>query len=499
MFLSELFDLDLSGTGVFNALIDKDNSFFINIIRIKKAITLEFQDAYQHLNQFFSEIATLLDNAESATMSDPFYRSARKRFVFHEVNGINLGFSETRWGSGWGDDTSDQVLQDAFKIVKKGSKQPEIFHLVALFEDNVAGDRLSDMIATIIEPDIKAYTLRKMRELGINSVSYPQLNFRDDGLILNPYKSCPILMLPEEVLHELPIARGWSDIDRVESQNRSIRAEMSTYVSTEWYKWAATEKKQYIKQHVFMEPETCERVIEDYRNIDVEALDLRTNPDYLAELLLQKLKASFPFKKEEEKPTSFDGAMHILEVFKNWVENNRGWEDISNAPDRRKEKAVQRLIYLAGKDYMSKNDFDPSPEADSGRGPVDLKISRGNDKTIVEVKLSSNGQYIHGYQEQLEEYGKAEQTVNQVYVFIDVGNPIRLKTIRELHQRNIISGKPCPELVIIDARPKKAASTYTKGMEDSSDMSFGLGDFSDFDLTEIQNFDLSSLDSQIPE
>ena len=141
-----------------------------------------------------------------------------------------MGFSETRWGAGWGDATSDQVLKDAFQIVKKGSKQPEIFHLVALFEDNVAGDRLSDMVATIIEPDIKAYTLRMMKEMGIERSTHLNLVFREDGLLQNPYKQYPILMLPEEVLHELPIAKGWSDIERVESQNRAIRAEMSAYV-----------------------------------------------------------------------------------------------------------------------------------------------------------------------------------------------------------------------------------------------------------------------------
>lgn len=58
-------------------------------------------------------------------------------------------------GAGWGEVLIDQFLSDEYQIVKKGCKQPEIFHLVSLFEENVAGDRVSDMIATIIEPDIK--------------------------------------------------------------------------------------------------------------------------------------------------------------------------------------------------------------------------------------------------------------------------------------------------------------------------------------------------------
>ena len=110
MFVSEYLNTDLDGTGVFDALLDKDSHFFINVIRLKKSTIPEFVGAYQHMNQYFSDIATLLDAADMPDMKDKMYREARNRFHFHEVNGINLGFAESRWGAGWGDVTSDQVL-----------------------------------------------------------------------------------------------------------------------------------------------------------------------------------------------------------------------------------------------------------------------------------------------------------------------------------------------------------------------------------------------------
>ena len=85
-------------------------------------------------------------------------------------------------------------------------------------------------------------------------------------------------------------------------------------------------------------------------------------------------------------------------------------------------------------------------------------MSRGNDKTAVEVKLSSNGSYIFGYRAQVEEYGRAERTRNLIYVFVDVGNSGRLETIKTEHRKNRDGGIPCPELVIIDATEKKSAS-----------------------------------------
>lgn len=185
-----------------------------------------------------------------------------------------------------------------------------------------------------------------------------------------------------------------------------------------------------MKLHVFMEPEACDRFISGYRKEDLNFLNLKENPEYLAEFLLKKIKKSLPFTSEDKKPTSFKATMEDIGIFKDWVENNRGWVEIQNAPSKKREKAVQRFMHLGAKYYTYVNNLDISCEADEGRGSVDIKLSRGRDKTLAEVKLSSNGQYLHGYQAQVKEYGAAERTINLIYVFVDVGNPRRLKAIK---------------------------------------------------------------------
>ena len=234
MFISEFLNIETSlfeEAGVFDALLNVDSHFFINIVRLKESTIPEFKEAYDHINQFFSDIATLLDMADNPSRHDVMYRSARSRFKFHEVNGINLGFSTSRYGAGWGDELSNRFLKDAYQIVKKGSKQPEIFHLVSLFEEDVGPDRLSDMIATIIEPEIKKYTLRIMKEFNISPATYPDIEFQPDGLVKNPFKEYPILLLPFQILHKLPIARCWDDIERVMSENKAIRKEINSVVT----------------------------------------------------------------------------------------------------------------------------------------------------------------------------------------------------------------------------------------------------------------------------
>lgn len=326
MFISEYIKPkeSLSKLGVFDALIDKDSHFFINIIRLKKSTVPEFIEAYNKLNSFFTDIATLLDAADAPSTTDKMYRGARKKFTFHEVNGINLGFSNSHIGAGWGEKLSDKVLFDAYQIVKKGSKQPEIFHLVSLFEENVAGDRLSDMIATIIEPYIKKYTIRIMQELKIGLGQRNDLSYTKDGFIVNPYKKCPILFLPKEILHELPIAKDWDDIGRVASENDTIRREISTEIGEEWKKWASSEQKQYLLRNIFMQPSVCQRVIDGYKNEDLTQFDLRNNAEYYAEVLLKIVKETQSFQKTEKQPDSFEASMDIINVYKNWIENNRG-------------------------------------------------------------------------------------------------------------------------------------------------------------------------------
>ena len=66
--------------GVFDAILDTDSKFSINIIRLRDSTVPEFIDAYNHIKRFFSEIATLLDAADRPSMEDKMYRSARKKF-----------------------------------------------------------------------------------------------------------------------------------------------------------------------------------------------------------------------------------------------------------------------------------------------------------------------------------------------------------------------------------------------------------------------------------
>jgi len=282
-------------------------------------------------------------------------------------------------------------------------------------------------------PDIRRYTVKVNRKLGINAENYPDIDFNKE-IAINPYKQCALLYLPEEILHEIPIAESWSDIARVIQENQAIRHEVNEAIGKEWRKRTQT----------------------------IAPCQLDSNADYLVSSTFKQIKKEGVFNvlahSANRELSSWGATLELLWIFKDWVENNRGWDEVLSASTSKREKSLQRLLHLSGKYYCSQNNIDMTFEANEGPGPVDLKRSRGNDKTDVEIKLSSNADYIHGYEEQIEQYVKAEGTTQRVFVYVKVGNPGRDKRIEELHASRLNNGENPPELFIIDSKEQTSAS-----------------------------------------
>jgi len=113
-------------------------------------------------------------------------------------------------------------------------------------------------------------------------------------------------------------------------------------------------------------------------------------------------------------------------------------------------------------DYYCKiNGFDISPESNTGIGPVDFKVSKGTDKTVIEIKLTSNSETLHGFEVQIEEYAKSEETDKKIFLLVDNGkDSYRVKQVVDKFNERQARGEKPADVVFIDARPKESASTY---------------------------------------
>lgn len=460
MLLSDYLNIGnkLDINGVFDPVLDADSHFFINLQRLKKTEVPEFTGSYERIHDYFRKIIKLLDKAKGRVKTDTFYRQALKMFNFSEVNGICLGYAKGATGAGFGKGLSGQVISTAFDIVKAGVVDPEFFELLPLFQDNVGADRLSDMIATLVLEDIKEYTKRINKELGIDQAHYKELRFSGEYLI-NPCKNYNILLVPIDILHKLPVAESWEEIKLVASQNSTLRAEMNYEVASEWKEYSANERKSYLRRKVFMNPEVCQRVLTGYRKEELEAFDPKEDFTYFLNKLWQMIEQlGIEWTVEHEIKDSYTASIEIIEFFRHWVEDLKGWEFIRGVASPNREKLIQRVIHGQALSFIEANHLDISCEPNGGRGPVDFKVSRGDDRTIIEVKLSSNNQYLHGYEVQIEEYGKAERTDQMIYVLIDLGNPGKIKKVQKLHDKRYNEGIDTPTLIVIDSREKKSAS-----------------------------------------
>jgi hypothetical protein len=99
---------------------------------------------------------------------------------------------------------------------------------------------------------------------------------------------------------------------------------------------------------------------------------------------------------------------------------------------------------------------DISPETDSGRGPVDYKISRGSDDiTLVEFKIAKSSSLKRNLQKQVEIYKKANNTENAFIIIIYFNNDEFVRTMKILKELNLDNNE---NIILIDSGLKTSAS-----------------------------------------
>lgn len=460
IFFSEEFGLEnrMEDLGIFDPIINGDSNYFINIKRLRETNIPEFEGAYDKINKFFHNIGQLL-LAANGDITHKAYKTAIELFDFSEVDGINLGTSKGGPGKGFGKKLRKQIIKDASDIILTCSNQPEIFHLLSLFEDNVGPDRVSDMIATLVNDEIVAYTLRAYKELDIMKEKYPSYEFKNN-IIINPYKKDKeLLLVPINILHEIPIAKAWDDIDRVCSENKAIKEEINEMVRLEWYKMTTGQRKSEIKRQIFLNNKALDKIIEAYNNITLDEYDVMTDSAYFVEKIAHKYRDYYTVKISENKD-SYEATIEICNHFKRLIEECKGYELLYNGKIARDEKTVQKALHLTAYYYCLCNNLDLSPEPNAGRGPVDFKISRGNDKTVIEIKLTSNRDTVHGFETQIEEYAKAENTEKKVFLMINNGHKDRAEKVLKLYEQKTDNGENPAKVILINAEPKESASKY---------------------------------------
>ncbi|HUX91837.1 MAG TPA: hypothetical protein VMV48_14220 [Gallionellaceae bacterium] len=449
--------------GVFDPILEADTPLFIDPVLVTHSSAIEISsDGFKRMEEYFSDLYRLI--LASKREGDAAWSTARKYLQFHEVPGTCLGYGGgSIHGSGWGPQLTSELLTRANEIIKAGVDDHRIFLLIGLFSEGIGPDRLSDMSTNIMLPDIATYTERICNTLEIELDIF-KIEGSEYFLPRNPLqiKATPILLLPRDILRDLPVAFSVEEIWEAAAHNEALRIGIHKKIGVLWEK-ANKEQKGEVLQALLKDPEYAHKLIDRLTKIKVDEYDqVRDERGHLIWAdLAYDIASTFP-KSIAPVAVCSTGELNrvvveIIKQFKFLMEQRDLWRVLNDSDSRKTEKTAQRIFFAVAFAYCIANNLDITPEADTGNGPIDFKFSGGfHSKILVELKLSKND-VLRGHNVQLPIYIKAERADYAHYVVINVGHlGQKWQTLQAERKANKQSE---PAIWLIDAEPRESAST----------------------------------------
>ena len=349
-------------------------------------------------------------------------------------------------------------------IIQLGSKDPEMLALMGFFEENVGPDTISDFTTRAIVRQLARITGEFCQLHGIPTDDKD--GDEEDAL---PYfdlgdgKRKYVILVPSDIVRELPTANDMSEVYSVIIQNQKIRDRVNKFLGA-GARHSLQERKDALRKTAL---ESADLFAEFLKVIKSSAQPYNFDSDSLGYAKLKELLAADTTALKTAKTYDLTkGADQVVEVvretiemFKHHVEKGNLWEALWAGGVPKKERAAQLLYFAIADSFCKANNVDISPEANMGGGPIDFKFSSGYEaRVLVEMKRSS-GTVKHGYEKQLEFYKAAAQTFHGIFVVIDYGDlGAKLATIRQIQLKRLEAGERASDIIVIDATRKASAS-----------------------------------------
>jgi hypothetical protein len=461
----------LESEGAFDAFAHIDSRLYIDPHLLQDTKTPELENSYQRFLNHFEAVIKLLD--ASTGRGDRFYREAFRRLVFRELPFTALGYSKDGiGGSGIGTGIARSLLTTAAEIVEAGVKDPDIFELVGLFEENVGADRVSDMIISIILPDVLKFSRRVATNLGVPTHKFKARSEEFELPYIREPTSTrrlrrPIILLPKEILRPLPVAYDWDDIDYVCAHNREVRERVNHIIGNTWKHATRRVSKRELRRVLLSNPEALRDLLSQYRKKPAEQYDFARDPagELIWDEIAKEYAEQFPLTLDVERRVTADTISEVVtticEHFRRLVEDNGMFVAFYNdSGNRRHERFAQLLFFAVADAYCAANNLDLNREPNAGRGPVDFKVSRGYEARVnVEVKYSSNNKLLAGFTKQLEIYNRAERTQHSIYLVIrTTESTATIDRLLKIRSEELDKGNRVPNIIVVDGRHRSSAS-----------------------------------------
>lgn len=444
-------------------ILNSDTKLFIDPLLIYKSQNaLVKRDGRKAIEQAFNNVIGLVDI--SAAEGDAAWKGAFKALNLEERPETSLGYGGAgNSGSSPPAKTRTGILRTAKQIITLGEKNPDMIPLMGLFEEGVGPDILSDMTTNFLLPVLCEITEQFCAANAVPTKAFGP-KYSNRKLPENPHRlSEPVILVPRDLLRDLPLAADWADVSRVVLEVQEVRDAVNQMFGN-FAQASVTQKKKAVREISLKSVRILRLILQAVAGAS-ESYDEKADLDgyyQFRRILYQDPKV---FSGMIKPPATMDAAglrqtvLDIIEQFRKLVEDNNMWELLWNGTSNRHERASQLLFFAVATVMCAVNNVDISPETNSGGGPVDFKFSTGfHGRLVVEMKLSK-GTVESGYKNQLEIYKKAAATSAGIFVVMDIGGMgQKLRKIERLRDAALAAGQPASDIIVIDARRKASAS-----------------------------------------
>lgn len=450
---SDHFCLDkskLTALGAFDLILNYDTKVFVEPLLLKSSSNAIIQNAYQTYKKFFAHLLLLL--RKSMHIDDKCWRVAQKMVSFPEYQYTCIGYSSGNTdGRGSGVEFNDKIFQSAKEIVELAQGDPEIFLLLPLLEEGIAGDRISDMVQNIIDEDICRYTVDIMAKMSVKGdVEYDTKNNKRYWLLQNPFSKHPIKLLPRDILSNLPLADCvGSIIHDLAEYNARLRNIVNKDIAYIWFETTKAERKEMLLKELKTNKAFFIETLTALKEYDFEHYDLEKDYEGLYKWLDDSDHfLHFELSKETRIcPDNIEALLSavngIISHFKCLIENSGVWKIFwatHQAQYRHvREHYSQMILYTVCSTWLTSQDSNIQIALLQDKNPIRLKFNISDKCSLVlHIKHANNTSLLKGYTETLE---NCRMLDNEKHVFLIMN--FEEKTSEQLKAIKIISNPMC--------------------------------------------------------
>jgi len=223
----------LAAARLIDPFLDVDVPLFIDPVLLEKSSnTTIATSAIVRFRKHFEMLVRML--AISKVENDAAWKAARRQLDLSEPpeNGLGYGGSG-RSGNSRPEDIREAILRTCKEIITLGASDPEMISLMGFFEEDVGPDTISDMTTTVIIEDLVAITHDFCQTNGVPLFS-SDISGKSHMLprFIDPKgRSVPIVLVPEDIVRDLPIANDWSGIESAAMENARIRDRVNKFLA----------------------------------------------------------------------------------------------------------------------------------------------------------------------------------------------------------------------------------------------------------------------------